>query len=459
MRYLPQTDEEIDAMLETIGAASIDELFDAIPQALRERAGEMELPAPMGEIPLRRHLNELADNNKAVRRDIVSLLGAGCYDHVVPESLNQLLMRAEFLTSYTPYQGEISQGTTKAIFEFQSMVAELLDMPIANASMYDGAHATAEAALMAQRSFRRQPERKHVWVAQSTHPEYRQAIQTYLRWQDDVYHEFGVDPDSGRLDFEDLKQQVGDPSTVACIVFQTPNFLGVYEEPTELVDWAHDNDILVVGSFNEPHAFALSTPPGDFGVDICAGEGMGLGVGQAFGGPALGIFAVRQQQLRSMPGRLAGRTEDTEGREGYVLTLSTREQHIRRERATSNICTNQGLMALAAAIYLSLMGKEGFRDLAKLNMSRARFAQQLFEKKGIGQLAYDGAYFNEFVLQLPVSARRLIDECLDEDVIPGYDLGSLSEEWSNHLLVASTEMVDRESIEHAADVMASALDR
>ena len=453
MRYLPQTDEEIEKMLQSIGVESIDELFDAVPDELRDRAEEMELPQPMSEISLRRHLQELADDNKAVRRDIVSLLGAGCYDHVVPESLNQLLLRAEFLTSYTPYQGEISQGTTKVIFEFQSMIAEVLDMPIANASMYDGAHAVAEAALMAQRSFRRQ-SRDQIWVAESVHPEYRQVIQTYLRWQDDdVYGEFGIDEATGRLDLDDLQDQIDDPSQVACIIFQTPNFFGVFEEPEAVVEWAHDHGILVVSTFNEPHAFALATPPGTAGVDICAGEGMGLGVGQAFGGPALGIFAGRQEQIRSMPGRLAGRTVDAEDREGYVLTLSTREQHIRRERATSNICTNQGLMALAAAIYLSLMGKEGFRDLARLNMSRARFALELLEDRGIGERAYDAPFFNEFVLELPMPARELIDGCLDDDVIPGLDLGELSPRWSNHLLVAVTEMVDRQSIEEAVEVM------
>ncbi len=458
MRYLPHTDDDVAAMLEAIGVDSIDDLFEAIPRELRQRAAEMELPDPMSEMSLRRHLGELADANQVVRRDLTSLLGAGCYDHVVPESLNQLLLRAEFLTSYTPYQGEISQGTTKAIFEFQSMVAELVGMPIANASMYDGAHAAAEAALMAQRSFRRQP-REQVWVAANVHPDYRRVVQTYLRWQDDVYREFAVDEQTGRLDLDDLRASIDDTSRVACVIFQTPNFLGVFEDPRELVEWAQQEGILVVATFNEPHAFALAKPPGSFGVDICAGEGMGFGMGQAFGGPALGIFAGRKKQLRSMPGRLAGRTVDERGREGYVLTLSTREQHIRRERATSNICTNQGLMALAAAIYLSLMGKQGFREMANLNMSRARFALEHFEERGVGTRAYEAPFFNEFVLELPKSARQVIDRCLEKDVIPGFDLGSLSEKWSNHLLVAATEMVDRTDIERVAETLQWAIKR
>ena len=453
MRYLPHTEEEIASMLEAIGAESIDDLFEAIPEHLRQKAAQMELPDPMSEIALQRHLGELAAKNRVSPDGITSLLGAGCYDHVVPQALNQLLLRAEFLTSYTPYQPEISQGTTKAIFEFQSMVAEVVGMPIANASMYDGAHAVAEAALMAQRSSRR----KNVWVAESVHPDYRKVMQTYLRWQEDVYQEFGIDEDTGRFDLEDLKARIENPKEVACIVFQTPNFLGVLENPQELVDWAKEHKILVVATFNEPHAFALSRPPGDFGVDICAGEAMGFGVGQAFGGPSLGIFAGRKKQLRAMPGRLAGQTVDSEGREGYVLTLSTREQHIRRERATSNICTNQGLMALAAAIYLSLMGKEGFRNLADLNMARSRYALDLFESRGLGKQAFDAPFFNEFVLELPLSARETIDRCLTQDVIPGFDLGSVNPKWANYLLVATTEMVDRDAIDRVADSLEWAL--
>jgi glycine dehydrogenase subunit 1 len=456
MRYIPHTEEEIATMLDAIGVETIDDLFDSVPDSLKEAAKAMELPAPLSEIGLRSHLSELANKNRVPRRDVTSMLGAGCYDHVVPEALNQLLMRAEFLTSYTPYQAEISQGTTKAIFEFQSMIAELLGMPIANASMYDGAHAAAEAALMAQRTFRRKP-RKKVMVAGNVHPEYRQVIKTYLSSQDDAYHEFGTDQETGRFDLDDLRARVDDPKQVACVVFQTPNLLGVIEDPTELIAWAKEHKIVVVATFNEPHAFALTKPPGDFGVDICAGEAMGLGIGQAFGGPALGVFAARKKLLRTMPGRLAGQTVDEQGREGYVLTLSTREQHIRRERATSNICTNQGLMALAAAIYLSLMGKQGFRELARLNMARARHALARFEEKGVGKAAYQAPFFNEFVLELPRPAREVIDACLEEDIIPGFDLGSVSDEWENHLLVAATEMVDKQSIETTVDAVERAL--
>ncbi|TXD37626.1 aminomethyl-transferring glycine dehydrogenase subunit GcvPA [Lujinxingia vulgaris] len=453
MRYIPHTEDDIARMLEAIGVESIDALFERIPQELRERARELSLPAPMSEIALNQHLGALASRNQTSDPSTISLLGAGCYDHVVPQAINQLLLRAEFLTSYTPYQPEISQGTTKTIFEFQSMVSEVLDMPIANASMYDGAHATAEAALMAQRISRRE----HVFVARNVHPEYREVIETYLRYQDGVYHEFDVDPTTGRIDLDDLKARVEDPRRVACVIFQTPNFLGVLEDPRELVAWAQEHKILTVAAFNEPHAFALAKPPGSHGVDICAGEGMGLGVGLSYGGPALGIFAAREKHLRAMPGRLAGQTVDSLGREGYVLTLSTREQHIRRARATSNICTNQGLMALAAAIYLSLMGREGFKELASLNMSRARHALRAFEERGVGRRVYSGSFFNEFVIELPTSAREVIDACLDQGIAPGLDLGSVRPEWSHHMLVACTEMTTAESLDRALDAVEAAL--
>lgn len=453
MRYIPHTDEEIAAMLATIGVESIEDLFESIPFHLRQKAQEMSLQEPMGEIALTRHLEELAGGNKVSGSQIDALLGAGCYNHVVPQALNQLLLRAEFLTSYTPYQPEISQGTTKAIFEFQSMISEVLGMPIANASMYDGAHAAAEAALMAQRSTRR----TQVLVASSVHPEYRQVIQTYLRAQGDVYREFGFQEETGQVSLADVEAQVDDPKEVACIIYQTPNFFGIFEEPEEIIAWAKEQKILVVATFNEPHAFGVARPPGLDGVDICAGEAMGFGIGQAFGGPALGVFAAREKHLRTMPGRLAGQTVDSLGREGYVLTLSTREQHIRREKATSNICTNQGLMALAAAIYLSLMGKEGFRELGELNMARARFALQHMEHLGLGTPYFKGPFFNEFVLQLPCKARTLIDRCLDQDVICGYDLGFLNPRWENLLLVAVTEMTSKARILHVAETMSKAI--
>jgi glycine dehydrogenase subunit 1 len=325
-----------------------------------------------------------------------------------------------------------------------------LGVPIANASMYDGAHATAEAALMAQRVGRK---RDKVYVAQSVHPEYRKVIETYLSPQKDAYREFGIDWESGRISLEELKKAVDEPKKAACIVFQTPNFFGVLEDPRAVIEWAHDHKIQVVSCFNEPMAFALTTPPGHFGVDICAGEGTSLGIPVGYGGPALGIFGCRENLVRKMPGRLAGYTVDTEGRDGYVLTLSTREQHIRREKATSNICTNQGLMALAAAIYLSLMGKEGLREVAQLNLSRAQYALDVLTSTGAAKRRFQGPFFNEFVVETRAPARTIIEQASEDGILPGFDLGRINPDWSNYLLVAVTEKTTRKDIDKLAVYM------
>ncbi|QDG54501.1 aminomethyl-transferring glycine dehydrogenase subunit GcvPA [Persicimonas caeni] len=449
MRYLPHTLEDVDAMLEAIGVDSIDDLFEQIPEEFRLDR-RLELPEPKSELTLERHLGELASKNAVAGGDVVSFLGAGLYDHHSPHALQQLLLRAEYYTSYTPYQPEISQGTTKSIFEFQSMVAELLGVPIANASMYDGAHATAEAALMAQRVGRK---RDKVYVAESVHPEYRQVIQTYLSPQDDTYREIPVDWETGQLSLEKVQEAIEDPKDAACIIFQTPNFFGVIEDPTAVVEWAHEHKIKVVASFNEPLAFALTTPPGHYGADIVAGEGTSLGIPMGYGGPALGIFGCREKLVRKMPGRLAGYTVDTEGREGYVLTLSTREQHIRREKATSNICTNQGLMALAAGIYMSLMGKEGIREMAQLNLSRAHYAMDVLESTGQAKRVFSGPFFNEFVVETRAPAKAVVAEAAEDGILPGFDLGRANPKWQNYLLVAVTEKTSRRDIDRLANYL------
>ncbi|MFU8804956.1 MAG: aminomethyl-transferring glycine dehydrogenase subunit GcvPA [Bradymonadaceae bacterium] len=449
MRYLPHTPEDIERMLEVIGVESVSDLFKGIPDEIRSQVKSLDLPDPMSEIALERHLGELAQKNRIARGDTESFLGAGIYDHIVPAALQQLLLRAEFFTSYTPYQPEISQGTTKAIFEFQSMISDLLDMPIANASMYDGAHATAEAGLMAQRITRR----TKVLVAKNVHPDYRKVVETYLRNQPGAYVEFDFDTETGRVRLEDVENAVEDPKDVACVIFQTPNFFGVLEDPEAIIGWAGDHKIMSVATFNEPHAFALTKPPGSQGVDICVGEGIGLGVGPSYGGPALGIFACREKHLRTMPGRLAGHTVDGQGRDGYVLTLSTREQHIRREKATSNICTNQGLMALAAAVYMSLMGKEGLRELAELNLARAHYARETLIHVAQCEPVYSGPFFNEFVVKLKSSSHAAVERILEEGVIAGFDLGRVNPEWSDRLLVAVTERNGRASIDRLASLL------
>ena len=447
MRYLPHTLEDIDAMLEAVGVDSIDDLFEQIPEEFRLDR-RLDLPDPKSELTLEKHLSELAAKNTVAGGDTVSFLGAGLYDHHSPHALQQLLLRAEYYTSYTPYQPEISQGTTKSIFEFQSMVAELLGVPIANASMYDGAHATAEAALMAQRVSRR---RDKVYVAESVHPEYRQVIQTYLSPQDGAYGEIPIDWETGQLSLEKVQDAIGDPGETAAIVFQSPNFFGVIEDPKEVIEWAGDNKIKIVTCFNEPLAYALTTPPGHFGADIVAGEGTSLGIPIGYGGPALGIFGCREKLVRKMPGRLSGYTVDTEGRDGYVLTLSTREQHIRREKATSNICTNQGLMALAAGIYMSLMGKEGIREMAQLNMSRAHYAMDVLQSTGRCNRVFSGPFFNEFVVETRAPAKAVVAEASADGILPGLDLARVESKWKNYLLVAVTEKATRRDIDRLAN--------
>lgn len=447
MRYLPHTEADVEDMLGVIGVGSMDELFAQIPEELRLKRG-LDLPGPMSELQLERHLHELADRNKLASR---SFLGAGLYEHHTPQALQQLLLRAEFYTSYTPYQPEISQGTTKAIFEFQSMMTTLLGMDVANASMYDGAHATAEAALMAQRITRR----SQVYLLGSVHPEYRAVTKTYLIAQPGTYNEVGFDEASGQLDLAMIQAAIVDPSKTACIVVQTPNFYGVLEDLRELCAWAKGHGIIVIAAFNEPLAFALAEPPGAQGVDLCVGEGASFGVGTGFGGPSVGVFSCRDAHVRVMPGRLAGQTHDTQGREGYVLTLSTREQHIRREKATSNICTNQGLMALGAAIYLSLMGKEGLRELAHLNMSRARYAEQALAAAGAPRV-HTGPYFHEFAVTTPIPAAQIIERAGDAGLLAGLDLGRIDPARADQLLIAVTEQTERASIDALAAVIAAA---
>jgi glycine dehydrogenase subunit 1 len=445
MRYLPHTAEDIQAMLGAIGVGSIDELFAQIPEDLRPKRA-LDLPAPMSELQLERHLRELADRNKLAQR---SFLGAGLYEHHAPAALQQILLRAEFYTSYTPYQPEISQGTTKAIFEFQSMMTTLLGMDVANASMYDGAHATAEAALMAQRVTRRD----HVYVVGNVHPEYRAVTKTYLLSQPGTYHEVDFDEATGRVDLDTLKAAVVDPAVTACIIVQTPNFFGVLEDLAPITAWAASHGILVACAFNEPMAFALVTPPGEQGVDLCIGEGASLGMGTCFGGPAVGVFSCREKHIRSMPGRLAGRTVDAKGREGYVLTLSTREQHIKREKATSNICTNQGLIALGISIYMSLLGKEGLREVAHLNMSRARYAEEALARVGVKRV-HTGPYFNEFAVTTRQPAAEVIARAGDAGLLAGLDLGRIDTRRDHQLLIACTELTERAAIDELAALLA-----
>ncbi|HUT76333.1 MAG TPA: aminomethyl-transferring glycine dehydrogenase subunit GcvPA [Polyangia bacterium] len=454
MRYIPHSEADVKLMLERIGAASIDELFEQIPSGLRF-GRELDLPPPMSEPELMTHLQHLAGVLPAEGK--VSFLGAGAYCHHTSPAADQLLLRSEFYTAYTPYQPEVSQGTLQAIFEFQTMVCRLLGMGTANASMYDAATAMTEAALMA----RRVTGRDRVAVSAGVHPEYRAVLATYLRNLDGEprIDLVPVDAKTGATDLAALARVTGDHT--ACVVLGYPNFFGVVERLDEAAAIAAKAGALIVSCTAEPYALGVLAPPGDLGVDIATGEGQPLGVPVSFGGPGLGLFAIRDDRklLRQMPGRLVGQTTDTAGKTGYVLTLSTREQHIRREKATSNICTNHGLCALAATIHLSLLGRTGFVEVSRSCLARAEYLKALISKVPGCELRYTGPTFNEFAVRLQGGrkAQAVIAALLDKCLLAGVDLGRFDPAMDDTLLVAVTECVPREILDCYAAALSAAL--
>jgi glycine dehydrogenase subunit 1 len=428
MRYLPHTRADIAAMLAAVGLDSLEGLFAEIPSDCR-RATPLQLAPALTEWELDRHMDSIAAAT-AVSPGYTIFLGAGSYDHYIPETVKQLLGRGEFYTAYTPYQPEVSQGTLQAIYEYQTLVARLLGMEVANASVYDGASALAEALLMAVRV----THRKRVAISRAIHPCYRQVAQTYLKPTGIEILELPCGPD-GRTDLEPLARQ----GEVAAVAVQSPNFFGCIEDLAAIADRVHaDGKALLVATFSEPLAFGLFRSPGEQGADIACGEGQSLGIARSFGGPGLGLFACRMAHVRAMPGRVVGKTTDREGRRGFVLTLATREQHIRREKATSNICTNQGLCATAAAMYLACLGGGGFRRLARLNYDKAGYAKAKLAGAGIA-LPFNAPTFNEFVIQLPPGSRRRYDALVARRIIAGLPLEPWYPELSDSYLLCVTE--------------------
>lgn len=387
MRYLPHSQADIDAMLQAIDQGDIDALFFAIPQECR-LAEAPPLPAPLDERALLEHLESLAEKND--RR--IPFLGAGAYPHHIPPAVDQLLLRSELYTAYTPYQPEISQGTLQAIFEFQTYVARLTGLDVANSSMYDAATATAEAALIAARVH---PERRAIAVARSLSPACRAVLKTYLAPQDIELRELPFDAKTGQIDLETADRLL---EGTAALIAGYPNFFGVIEPFDALSALAHAKGALAIGVTEEALALGLLRPPGALGADLCAGSMQSFGNPLNYGGPGLGFLAARQALIRQLPGRLVGQTRDRRGRRGFVLTLATREQHIRREKATSNICSNHGLCALAATIHLALLGAPGLQALAKLNYQRARQAREALAAAGRPCL-FSGPVFNEFAIE------------------------------------------------------------
>jgi glycine dehydrogenase subunit 1 len=443
MRYLPKSPAERVAMLAQIGAKSIDDLFAVIPAEYRLDR-DLEVPRQMAESEIIDYFKQAGAKNAV---GYASFLGAGCYRHYRPVIIDSLVQRGEFLTSYTPYQAEITQGTLQAIFEFQTMICELTGMDIANASMYDGSTGAAEAVMMAARI----TGRHHAVIASTVHPEYREVMTTYAQHQGLPSTLIGYDAETGRVDLAALDAAI--TQETACVLVQSPNFFGVIEDIPAIAELAHAKGALLVVSIAEAISLGIVKPPVE--ADIVSMEAQSFGVAISYGGPFCGVIATKEKYLRQMPGRLAGQTTDADGNVGYVLTLSTREQHIRREKATSNICTNQALVALMATIFLTVYGKEGIRDLAVANLAKADFASKtLAAQNGTKLLFAKSPRFHEFVLQTSEAPATLNERLLEKKIIGGLDLGKWYPELGNASLWCATELNTREQIEVAAGVVA-----
>ncbi|WP_042355074.1 aminomethyl-transferring glycine dehydrogenase subunit GcvPA [Bacillus rubiinfantis] len=434
-RYLPMTEQDKTAMLETIGVSTVDELFSDIPEKVRFK-GEYNIKAAKSETALMKELFKLANQNADLKQN-VSFLGAGVYDHYIPVIVDHVLSRSEFYTAYTPYQPEISQGELQAIFEFQTMICELTGMEVANSSMYDGGTALAEAAMLSAGHTRR----KTIVVSAAVHPEYRDVLKTYAKGQYLDVVEIPVD--NGITDISALKEAVN--KDVAAVIVQYPNFFGRIEPLQELEAVVHEQKAMFVVSSN-PLSLGVLTPPGKFGADIVVGDAQVFGIPTQFGGPHCGYFAVTNKLMRKVPGRLVGQTTDDEGRRGFVLTLQAREQHIRRDKATSNICSNQALNALAASVAMTALGKNGVREMAAANLQKANYAKNLFKAAGF-EVVYDGYGYNEFVIKLNKPVKKVNQQLLQKGMIGGYDLGRDYPDLANHMLIAVTEQRTKEEID------------
>lgn len=444
--FTPHTQKDVEVMLKSIGIEKIEDLFTEIPEKFRYP--KLNLAPRLTEMEVAMELESIASANGSTK-DLLSFLGAGAYDHYIPAIIDNILQRGEWYTSYTPYQPEISQGTLQAIFEFQSLICQLTGMDVCNASHYDGATAAAEAMILADSHFR--GKRNKFLVSRAVNPQYRAVMRTYFQTHDDV-HILGDEPETGiETDLQKLIDQIDNDT--ALVLVQYPDFFGRIVDYKPLIDAAHAHGTLVAVATN-PTALGILTPPGELGADIVIGEGQPLGIPLSFGGPYLGYFAVTNDLLRKIAGRLVGETQDVDGNLAYVLTLTAREQHIRRGKATSNICSNQGLMTLAATIYMTVLGKEGFKEVSNLCYQKAHFAaEQVGQVEGFTLAFPETPFFHEFVVKSEKPVADVLEWLRDHDILGGYDLGQDYPELKDHLMIAVTEKISREDIEYLAAVL------
>lgn len=431
MRYLPITDSERKEMLEKIGVKSVDDLFSPLPKSVLLKK-ELNIPSSMSEPELEKMMDELGKENCGA--NMLSFLGGGCYRHFCPALVDQMISRSEFYTSYTPYQPEVSQGTLQAIFEFQTMIANLFQMDVANASMYDGATAAAEAVLMAHKI---QTKRRKVLIASTINPQYLETVKTYTSFVVDTIELLEMDPATGCVAESELAKI--DSDTI-CVLFQYPNYFGMIENLKKISALTHEAGALLIPVVTEATALGVIATPGSIDADIAVGDGQALGIPMNFGGPGVGLFTCKEKHVRKMPGRLIGETVDRNGNRCFVLTLSAREQHIKREKATSNICSNQGLMATAASIYLATMGKQGLRDVALMNLKRADYLKKKIASETACRIAFNGCNYNEFTILAPMDACELLKALGEKGILGGIAAKKYFPELDNAVIVNTTEV-------------------
>ncbi len=445
MRYLPHTDTDVQQMLDQIGVAEIDDLFSGIPEDCR-LGTPLDLAPAKSESEVLAFLRYLAEQNSKIS-DWDSFLGGGAYNHFIPTVIDQLVSRSEFYTAYTPYQPEISQGTLQAIFEFQTLICQLTGMDVANASMYDGASACAEAVLLTIRAGKK---RRKVLLSQALPPQYRETVATYCRYLNVELVSVAIK--DGVTDIASLEELLDDQ--VASVVVGYPNYFGQIEDLAAIADLAHAAGARLVATVAEPLALALYKSPGELGADVVVGDGQSFGIPLSYGGPGIGFFAVRKKDMRVLPGRLVGQTVDQDGKRGFVLTLATREQHIRREKATSNICSNQGMCILMVGIYLALHGKQGLRRLAEINYAKAAYAREQIALIDGFEVKFSGSSFNEFVVTCAEPVAELKKRLEQQGILAGVSLGRDYPELENGLLICVTEQNSREQIDRLVSALA-----